>query len=258
MDHTPAKENGEETGSQEAAAPKGINWRTIFGLIFVALLIVLVFWLYGVWQVAKEIPLIQNVSRLQPAIDAMLDMTQAQIENQGQFAYAVDLGKDPTGYADTLMVVEGTVGMDETMSVSENIAGNIFSDTVYKGFVIDQAVVVIDITGEAPDLKDGTTIRGFGRLLVVRMEDIWALPIIGPDLEREFGGVDGLADSVVFLISKGIQVLDIPSDDKPPTPIEGKEPPGEEGEAPASDDENPCNPCEENPCGENPCNPCEE
>jgi hypothetical protein len=194
----------------EQAAPTGINWLTVFGLIVLILLICVVIVAIWIGRQGMRNPIVQSAMRLEPAIEQMKDMTQSQIEQQAAALPAAALGKDPYGFDDRFVVVEGTVSKEESIHVEQNMARNIFSETNYRAYILDEAVVVIDITGEGPDVSDGALIKGFGKVFVVNVKDIWELPVVGPNLEQEFGNVEGMADKVIFLISKGVQVVEEP------------------------------------------------
>ena len=228
--------------SEEQPTRTGINWLGILGIIALVILIFVVIWAIMVWNQAKDNPLIVSLMRMEPALAEMQDLTQAQIEQQGAYLEAELLAKDPDGYVDRFVVVEGSVSAEESMNVNSAIASNLFTDSEYKAFVLDDAVVLVDITGEAPELKDGTAIKGFGKVFVVRMRDIWELPIIGKDLKTEFGDIEGMANKAIFVISKGIEITYVPEDIEPePLPgeltdemIEGGAP--AEGEMPVADE----------------------
>jgi len=258
----------------EATGRKGINWLSLIGIIILIILIVIVLYFAWVGTVAMKNPLVQQFVEIEPAIVAMQDMTQAQIEDQAAHLDAVTLGDDPYGFGGRYVVVTGTVNKEESIHVEQNIARNVFGETNYKGFVLDNAVVLIDITGEAPDVVDGTLIKGFGKVFVLELEDLWDLPIVGKDLEQSFAGVEYMSDRVVFHISKGVEIVEAPA---PPEPteaemeaeeaIEGEEAMEGEEEAPVDEEEAPAEEPEEEMApeeepvadeeAENPCAPAE-
>lgn len=222
MDTTPKKED----------APKGINWLSILGIFALVVLIVIVIWAMMKWNEAKDNPLVISMQRIAPALEQMQDMTQSQIDAEGAHLTADLLGKDPYGYIDRFVVIEGDVSAEESNNVNSNIVASCFSDAEYKAYVLDDAVVLVDISGENQDVKDGTTIRGFGKVFVVRLEDVWDLPFVGEQLEREYANVEGMATEAVFHLSKGIEIVSVPET------MEEEPLPGEMGsEARTPDDE---------------------
>lgn len=229
MDTTPIKED----------APKGINWLSILGIFALVVLIIIVIWAMMQWNKAKENPLIISMMRMEPALEQMQDMTQSQIDAEAAHLTAELLGQDPYGYIDRFVVIEGDVSAEESSNVNSNIVASCFSDAEYKAYVLDQAVVMVDISGENQDVKDDTTIRGFGKVFVVRLEDVWDLPIVGEDLEREYANIEGMADEAIFHITKGIEVVSVPvvTEDEPLPGEMGSEARTPDGEAVADDAE---------------------
>jgi hypothetical protein len=200
MDTTPKKED----------APKGINWLSILGIFALVVLIVIVIWAMMLWNKSKDNPLLISMQRIAPALEQMQDMTQSQIDAEAAHMTAELLAKDPYGYIDRFVVIDGDVSAEESNNVNSNIVASCFSDAEYKAYVLDEAVVLVDISGENVDVKDGTTIRGFGKVFVVRLEDVWDLPIVGEGLEREYANIEGMATEAIFHISKGIEVISVP------------------------------------------------
>jgi len=181
----------------------------------------------------KDNRLVQSFMALEPKLKDMDEKyTQSQIEEQAQTVTAEELGKDPNPLAGSYVVVDGAVSAEETDAVDLNIARNVFSDTEYKGYILDQSIVMIDITGTGADYPEGTILRGYGVVLIVNIDDIWKLPIVGPNLKKEFDGVKGMSDRVTFFFTKGVKVLTPVSpatkkeaaakpEDKAATPAEG-------------------------------------
>lgn len=219
MDNEPKKE-------APKAAKKGINWLSIFGIVLLVVLIAAVIWAMVIWNQGKENRLIQAFMNIEPKLTEMDTLTQSQIENQAQPVEAANLAKDPTGYADAYVVVDGTVSAEESQVVDQNIARNVFADTKFKAYILDDAVVMVDLTGEGADYPEGTVVRGYGVLLLVNIEDIWKLPIVGANLKREFAGVEGMSPQIIFFFSKGVRNM-VPAAPKTEIPPEAK-PEGEE------------------------------
>lgn len=233
MDTEPKKE-------APKAAKKGINWLSIFGIVILVVLIAAIVWAMMIWNQGKDNRLIKAFMDIEPKLAEMDTLTQSQIENQGQPVTAADLAQDPTGYADVYVVVDGTVSAEESQVVDQNIARNVFTDTKFKAYILDDSVVMVDVTGTGPELPEGTVIRGYGVLLLVNIDDIWKLPVVGPNLKREFANVEGMSKQIVFFFSKGVKIMAParPKDELPPPGAkpEGEKPAGEaappaEGEA---------------------------
>lgn len=223
-------------GDSPKVQRKGINWLSIFGIVILVVLIAAVIWLMMIWNQGKDNRLIQSIADLAPGLQEMQDLTQSQIKDQARPISASDLAKDPEGWGEQFYVIEGTVSAEGTGTIDENIALNIFSDTKFKGFLLDEAVVLIDITGEAAAVPDGTVIRGFGKVFTLNIEDVWKLPVVGPNLKREFAN-SGMEPKVAFFISKGVEVISVPTKNGgPPIPPAQAGGPGTtppEGETPA-------------------------
>jgi hypothetical protein len=219
-------------GDGSKAPRRGINWLSIIGIVILVLLIAGAVWLWWFYNASKSNRLIQAIADLAPALKDMENQTQSQIEQQAQSIEAADVGADPTGFSDRYYVIEGTVSAEESMAVDKEIALGIFSDTEFKGMILDQAVVLIDLLGTAPaPLPDGTVVRGYGRLFVLDIEDVWKLPVVGPNLKKEFGGVVGTMRNVPFFLSKGLKVISVPTKGGggPPVPPGQATKPGEPG-----------------------------
>jgi len=199
-----------DTTPKSEEAPKGVNWLGILGILVLVVLVVIVIWAMMLWNKAKDNPLVISMMRMEPALEEMQDMTQSQIDQQAAHLTAELLAKDPYGYIDRFVVIEGEVSGEETNNVNSNIVASCFSDSEYKAYVLDQAIVLVDLAGESVDVKDGTWIRGFGKVFVVRLEDIWDLPIIGKGLEQEYAGIEGMAEEAIFHLSKGIEIVELP------------------------------------------------
>lgn len=215
MDTTPKSED----------QPKGINWLSIFGIVALVILVFIVIYAIMIWNKAKDNPIIQAAERLNAGIERMSDMTMSQIENEAAYVPAEQLGKDPTGFDDRFVMTDGSVSKEESIGVEQNIALNIYRDEEnYKGYVLDDAVVVVDISGEGPDVAEGATVMAYGMLFVLRIEDIWELPIIGPNLQTEFGDVEGMSETVVFLISTQVEEISPPSEPEETEPLPGEMP----------------------------------
>jgi hypothetical protein len=191
-----------------AATAKGPSMVTIVGII--GLVVLLGVLIYAIPQLRKGMdnPVVKTAVDIYPDVQAMRDMTQSQISDQAERHTAIELKADPTGLSGRYVEVEGDVSRDESMMVSEQIAVNTFNDEdrpTIKGCVLDDGLVFLDITGELPDLSEGTRIKGFGKVMTVKVSDIFELPWVGPDLEREFGNM--ASEEVVFFLSKGYQLV---------------------------------------------------
>lgn len=226
----------DKSASGPGAKPaKKINWLSIFGIVVLVIIIIGVLLMVFIVKPGMKNPLVQSAMRLEPAIKEMETQTMSQLENQAAFATPAQLMTDPTGYDDRFVVTEGSVSGEESMGVSQNIALNVFEDKPYMGYVVDDGIVVLDISGTGPTLLDGSVIRAVGKLLVVRMEDIWALPIVGPNLEKEFAGVEGMSEQVIYLICNNIKVVSTPQRDVPEPPIADGTTPPADGTTPPAD-----------------------
>lgn len=220
MDTTPKSED-KSTGEDK---PRGINWLSILGIAVLVILIFLVIWAVMIMNITKENPLAKDVIALEPQIEEMMNLTLSQIEQRAEVLDAEEVAKNAEGYKDRFLIVEGTMSREESIGVAENIALNIFSDNpLYKPYILSDAVVAIDITGESDEAPEGAFLRAYGKLLVLNIQDVWALPIVGPNLKQEFGDVEGMAPKVVFLISRGVEIAALPPD------VEEEPLPGEMG-----------------------------
>jgi len=214
------------------AAKKGINWLSIIGIVVLVVVIAAVIYLMMIWNQTKDNRLIQGFMNIEPKLQEMQEKyTQAQIDEMAQHVEAVKLAEDPTGYDDAYVVIDGTVSAEETDVVDLNIARNVFSDTKLKAYVLDQAIVMVDITGTGATYPEGTVLRGYGVVLNVKLDDIWKLPIVGPNLKKEFDGVQGMSDQVTFFFSKGVKLV---AEAGAAKPAEKAKP--EEGAAAATDE----------------------
>jgi hypothetical protein len=191
-----------------AATGKGPSLITIVGIIGLVVLFGVL--IYAIPQLKKGMdnPVVKAAVDIYPDVTAMKDMTQSQISDQAEKHTANELKADPTGLSGRYVQVEGDISRDESMLIAEQIAINTFNDAdrpTVKGAVLDDGLVFLDITGELPDLSEGTRIRGFGKVLQVKVADIFELPWVGPDLEQEFGSHE--AEEVVIFLSKGYQLV---------------------------------------------------
>lgn len=246
-----------------AATPKS-SAKTIVLLVLLVLLAGLVFF-YAMPKLKSGMknPIVQDAVAIYPQLKEMESLTQSQIEDQAEKMDAAALLADPTGLEGRYVVTEGSVNQDESSLVSQNLAMNAWTgdSEKYKGCILDDGLVVIDLTGEMPILSEGARIKCFGKVLAVNLKDVYDLPWVGEDLKKEFGNVEGMSDQVVFFFSKGIQLLEPggePAEENPCAPAEN--PCTANPCNPCAPADNPCaaNPCTpaENPCGANPCNPC--
>jgi hypothetical protein len=202
----------DKTASDKTAKKpaKKTPWLSIFGIIVLIIIIGVVLAVVFIVKPGMKNPLVTSATRLAPAITEMQTQTMSQLENQAAFVTPADLEADPTGYDDRYVATEGVVSGEESSGVSQNIALNMFENEPYKGYVVDDAIVVLDITGTGPTLSDGSVIRAVGKLFVVNIKDIWELPVVGPNLKKEFANVEGMSESVIFLICNGIKVVSTP------------------------------------------------
>jgi hypothetical protein len=225
----------DKPASAKAPAKKS-NWLTIFGILVLVIIVLGILAMVFIVKPGMKNPIVKQVIALEPELEAMKIMTQDQIQNQARMVTPADLDADPYPYGGMFVVTEGTVSQEESIGVNQNIALSVFEDYPVKGYVVDDSLVIIDVTGEGPELKDGSVIKGFGKLFVLRLDDVWALPVVGPNLKTEFGNVEGMADRVVFLLSKGVQVVSTPqaAPADAMAPAEGSTPPAD-GTVPPAD-----------------------
>lgn len=215
-------------GDSAKATRKGINWMTYIGLLILLVLIVGIAYLMMIWNQGKDNRLIQSIADLAPSLKEMEGLTKSQIRDQARGIEAKDLAADPAGWSDMYYMVEGVVSSESTGSIDKNIALNVFSDTKFKGFMLDDAVVLIDLTGTAPDVPDGTVIRGYGKIFTLDVKDVWKLPVVGPNLKKEFD-TPGMDQRVAFFLSQGIDIVSVPrkGGGPPVPPAQAGGPPGE-------------------------------
>jgi len=209
MDTTPKSED-KSTGEDK---PRGINWLSILGIVVLIILIFLVIWAVMIMNITKDNPIAKDVISLQPQIEAMEQMTLSQIEDQAVQIDAEELAKDPYPYKNRFLIVTGSMSQEESIGVSENIALNIFSDNpLYKPYIMSDAVVTIDITGESESAPEGAALKAYGQLLILNINDVWKLPVVGANLKQEFGNVEGMAETVIFLICKAVTIEEMPAE----------------------------------------------
>jgi hypothetical protein len=211
MDATPIEHNPADSAEVSRNKSRS-DWMTIMGVIGLVALVCASIWAVGVARQFRENPLVQSLAAMAPQIDEMKDMTQSQIQAQAASVTADELIADPRGYEGRYVVVDGVASEEESAGVIQNIALNSFGHTDFTGMVLNEGIVLIDITGSTGFLHEGTPVRGFGKVLVARTEDFFNIPVVGPDLRREFGDAQGMANEVVFLISNGIETGSIPAE----------------------------------------------
>lgn len=215
MDQTPKK----------TETSKGINWLNVIGLVILILVIGLVVVLFPILKGMQENKIVQDVSGMQPWLTTMETMTKAQIANEAQHTAAKDLLASPTGLEGRWVVTWGTVCADESNAVAGNIARNVMSEKNYPAFILDDGLVFVDITGEGElSVPDETIITGYGKVFVLQLKDVWAIPIVGPDLQKDFGNLKDTEQQVVFFLSKGYDIGEPgPIGELITTPGEGEE-----------------------------------
>jgi len=213
---------------------------------------------------AEKNPLVKDaIAAYENLIKDMDTQTQSQIEAQAEHLSASDLAAGAESVKGRYVVVDGQVQGEETTMVDQNmaipnmVAENLKTDT--KGYVLNDGIVLVDISGEAGEmLKGGDWVRGYGAVLVVRIADVFEFPIAGPDLKKEFGSGMDAESKVIFFFSKGVKKISeaeaVHDRAHAATDPGGAEPsvaPGAGGEA------NPCAGTSAPPAaGGNPCNPC--
>jgi hypothetical protein len=226
--------NDEKATKTEEKKQGGSRWLSYFGIAALILLVIVVIWAMATVNKAKQNPMIQTAIEMMDWVEKMDEMSQSQIDQQAQHVTAVDLANDPEGYGGW-WTIDGHVSREESQHITAQIAGSIMSDENYGAYLLDDGVVLVDISGENVEVPDGAYIKGFGKPATLYIDDVWELPIIGPDLEQEYSNVQGMEDHVVFFISKGIEILEIPEQDKP-EPLPGELVENEQGDLePAGD-----------------------
>lgn len=158
----------------------------------------------------RENRLIQKAEHLYEGVRSMDDMTLAQISQQAHHTTAAKLIENPKGLDDRFVVLDGTVCKEQSIAISANMANEIFQGQNYTSYVLDDQVVFVDISGESTQFAEGDHVQGHGRVFVLRIGDLFAVPILGDDLQREFGDSLSEDDEVIFFLSKGVQLLDEP------------------------------------------------
>jgi hypothetical protein len=206
MDQTP-----KPTAAKKTETKKGINWLNVIGLLLIIVIvggIVSMFLLGPMLKDMRENKIVQDVSGMQPWLTAMSGMTKSQIAEEAAHVESTKLTEDPTGYEGRWVVTWGAVQAEESNAVAGNIARNIFSEKNYPAFILADGVVFVDISGEGEtqNLPDGTIITGYGKVFNLALKDVWALPIVGPNLKQEFGNVKDMEEHVVFFLSKGYDI----------------------------------------------------
>ena len=165
------------------------------------------------WMLLREFQenrLIQKAERLYEGVQAMQDMTLSQIAGQAHHTTAAELIASPTGLDDRFVVLDGSVCKEQSIAISTNMASEIFRGQNYTSYVLDDEVVFVDITGDASQMKEGDHVQGHGKVFLLRIGDLFNVPILGEDLQREFGDSLNEDDEVIFFLSKGVQLLDQP------------------------------------------------
>lgn len=255
--------DSQNTAGGTASAPNKRTGLTVLLYVLLIAAIVAALWAMSVMRKVESIPTVQRAVAIFPQLEEMKDLTQSQIEQRASFNSAADALESPHALSGRFVVIDGEVQGEESTMVNQNMqAANMtveaFEGDGYKSYVLDEGLVLVDITGERSQFGQGDIVRGFGMLLVVDIKDIWELPFVGPDLKSEFGDIEGTAESVVFLFSKGVKQISAeemtPSKTDSPAALESAG-----GEAAAEDDsaatENPCAAGTEeadaaaNPCG---------
>ncbi len=189
---------------KKTADKKGINWLNVIGLVVLVLIVAAVIFLFPILKAAQENKVVIDVSGMQPWLAKMETMTKSQIANEAEHLTATDLLASPTGLEGRWVVTWGVVSAEESNMVAGNIARNVMSEKNYPAFILDDGLVFVDVTGEGElTVPDGTMITGYGKVFILRLEDVWSIPIVGPDLKKEFGNLEDMEQQVVFFLSKG-------------------------------------------------------
>jgi hypothetical protein len=158
----------------------------------------------------RENRLIQKAERLYEGVQGMEELTLAQISQQAHHTTAARLIESPNGLDDRFVVLDGNVCKEESIAISANMANEIFRGQNYTTYVLDDQVVFVDISGESTQFAEGDHVQGHGKVFVLRIGDLFGVPILGEDLQREFGDSLNEDDQVIFFLSKGVQLLDQP------------------------------------------------
>jgi hypothetical protein len=203
---TPAADNG-------AAPPKKRTGFTIFLYVLLIGVIGLCLWGLSVMKKAESNPAIrETVAAYEYLIAPMKDMTLSQIEAQAEAISAASLAASPDPVKGRYVMVDGQIQgeestmVDQNMSIPNMVVENLKSES--KGYVLNDGVVLVDISGDTSQRPaDGDWVRGYGAVLVVRVKDVFGLPIVGPDLKKEFGNGIDETSTVVFVIAKGIKKI---------------------------------------------------
>jgi hypothetical protein len=192
---------------QQAISGARKVWRWV-PIVLIAATLVLAIYLLVMLGRARDNELVKHFVANAPQMQAMMGLTMAQIGDQAEHVSAGQLIASPYGYDGRYVVATGNVSGEESMLVAQNVSMNAFNEeSNYRAYVLDDELVVVDISGEGPQLvAEGTQMKAYGKVIVARMADIFELPWVGPDLLREFGGVRGMSERVVFLVARGVQV----------------------------------------------------
>ena len=158
----------------------------------------------------RENKLIQQAERLYEGVKAMDELTLAQISEQAHHTSAADLIASPHGLDDRFVVLDGFVSKEQSIAVSTNMASEVFDGENYSSYVLDDQVVFVDISGGKKQFSDGDHIQGHGKVFVLRVGDLFNVPVLGEDLQKEFGGSLDENEEVIFFLSKGAEQLDVP------------------------------------------------
>ncbi|MCB1215970.1 hypothetical protein KDL44_01155 [bacterium] len=161
----------------------------------------------------RENKLIQQAERLYEGVKAMDELTLAQISQQAHHTSAHELLESPHGLDDRFVVLDGTVSKEQSIAVSSNMASEVFNGEDYCSYVLDDQLVFVDISGGRSNFGEGDHIQGHGKVFVLRVGDLFNLPVLGEDLQKEFGSSLNEEDEVVFFLSKGVEQLDVPKQD---------------------------------------------
>jgi hypothetical protein len=199
------------------------------------------------WSVKNKVESLPSIKRLEAKLPQLVELdkkTQMEIEHEGEAINAIDLASAPDTVQGRYVIVDGVVQSTETNVVDSNLAAADFSADAfsgeqagqYKGYVLDDGVVLVDISGDHKDVKGGQAVRGYGMVVTVDIADIWELPFVGADLKKQFGNIKDTAKSVVFVFSKGIKEITLEEMTRVKgAPGAGGAPPGGMGNAPTGE-----------------------